>query len=123
MIGAYAFLFQSLLLLLIVLFCLLGINEKDRSPALLGAMLASFLFSLFCWWQMVAGHQAYMETGETGYFLGFPTATAWQVYGTWAGALPLIIIYSLGFRKFILTEAEEETFNELVREVQDKEVP
>ncbi|MCG8414591.1 MAG: hypothetical protein MI746_10280 [Pseudomonadales bacterium] len=119
-IGVFAFLFQSLLLSLVVCLSILGVSERRRSPQLLALMGASLIFMLFVWWQMYSGHQAYLATGETGYFMGFPTATAWQVYGTWLGAIPLILIYSIGFRKYIYTKEDEAAFNKLLMETRAK---
>lgn len=113
-IGGLAFAFQALLLLLIVCLAALGVAEERRSPELWAYMGGTLLFSLFVWWQMYSGHQAFLETGVTSYFMGFPVATAWQVYGTWLGAIPLIILYSVGFRKFIFTEEDEIKYEELL---------
>lgn len=115
-IGVLAFLFQSLLLLLIVCLSILGISERRRSPKFMTYMVASFAFMMFIWWQMYSSHQQFLETGETGYFLGFPTATAWQVYGTWLCAIPLIILYSVGFRHFVFSEEDEAKFQALLEE-------
>ncbi len=115
-IGIFAFLFQSLLLVLVVCLSLLGVSKPRRSPRLFALMGGSLVFMLFVWWQMYSGHQAFLATGETGYFMGFPTATAWQVYGTWLGAIPLVLIYSLGFRKYIYTEEDEAAFTRLLKE-------
>jgi uncharacterized membrane protein len=52
--------------------------------------------------------------------MGFPIATAWQMYGTWISAIPLIIIYSVGFRKYIFTEQDEKDFNELLDDQKKK---
>lgn len=119
-IGTFAFLFQSLLLLLVICLSILGVTDRRRSPELLAYMAGSLVFMLFVWWQMYSGHQQFLETGETSYFMGFPSATAWQVYGTWLGAIPLILIYSLGFRKYIYTAEDEAAFEELVKEAQAK---
>jgi hypothetical protein len=102
------------LLLLIVCLSALGVAEHRRTTELAAYLGGTFLFSLLAWWQMYSGHQAYMESGSTGYFMGFPVATAWQVYGTWLGAIPLIVIYSLGFRKFIFTLEDEAKFDQLM---------
>ncbi len=115
-IGTLAFLFQSLLLLLIVCLSILGVNEERRSPKFMAFMVASYIFMLFIWWQMYSSHQHFLATGETGYFLGFPTATAWQVYGTWLCAIPLIILYSVGFRQFVFSEEDEAKFQALLEE-------
>ncbi len=119
-IGGLAFAFQCLLLVLIVCLCALGVAEKRRTPELWAYMGGTLLFALFIWWKMYSGHQAFLETGVTDYFMGFPTATAWQVYGTWLGAIPLILLYSLGFRKFIFTEDDEEKYEELLKKLREE---
>lgn len=120
-IGGYAFLFQSLLLVLIVALTILGVSQRYRSVEFMAYMAASLAFMLVVWWQMYNGHQQYLLTGETDYFMGFPVATAWQVYGTWLGAIPLILVYSLGFRKFIYTAEDEAAFQALLAEHKQSE--
>lgn len=115
-IGFYAYACQVLLLALVVCLCALGISDRYLTREFLWYMAGSFVLSLIVWEQMYSGHQTFLETGTTGYFLGFPVATAWQVYGSWAGAIPLIIIYSFGFRKYIYTKEDEEKFNQLLAE-------
>ncbi|GJM13513.1 MAG: hypothetical protein DHS20C12_19160 [Pseudohongiella sp.] len=119
-IGGFAFAFQCLLLLLIVCLCALGVDEKRRSIEFWGYIGGTLLFSLFAWWQMYSNHQSFLETGVTGYFMGFPTATAWQVFGTWLGAIPLIILYSLGFRKFIFTDEDQEKYEDLLEKIREE---
>ncbi len=117
-IGAYAYAFQALLLALIVALSTLGISERHRTPRLRAYMIATFVFSLFVLWRMVAGHLHFLATGETSFFMGFPTPTAWAVYGVWAGALPLMFIYVIGFRQFIYTEEDEAEYEQLLIEIQ-----
>lgn len=113
-IGSLAYAFQCLLLTLICCLCALGVEDRLKTREFwlyIGGCLALMLIA---WHQMYSGHQEFLATGTTSYFLGFPVATSWQVYGTWLGAIPLIVIYSLGFRKFIYTEEDEAKFNELL---------
>jgi hypothetical protein len=119
-IGGLAFMFQTLLLILIICLSMLGVSERYRSKDFIIYMSGTALFSLFCWWMMWSEHRQFMASGETGYFMGFPIATAWQMYGTWLGAIPLILIYSLGFRKYIYTEQDEKDFNKLLEEQNQK---
>ena len=115
-IGGLAFAFQCLLLLLIVALAALGVSGKHHSMKLYGLLLATYLWTLFIWWQMYFSHQQFMETGETGYFLGFPVATAWQMYGTWLGAIPLILIYVVGFKTFIHSDEDEQAYQQLLKD-------
>ena len=119
-IGSLAFAFQCLLLVLIVCLCALGVAEHRRTPELWAYMGGTLLFSLFVWWKMYSGHQTFLETGTTDYFMGFPIATAWQVYGTWLAAIPLILLYSLGFRKFIFTIEDEDKYEDLLEKLREE---
>lgn len=115
-IGVLAFLFQSLLLLLIVMLAALGVSAKHHSIKLYLLLALTWLFTMFIWWQMYFGHQNFLETGETDYFLGFPIATAWQMYGTWVGAIPLILIYVFGFKTYIHSDEDERSYQQLLKD-------
>lgn len=115
-IGFFAFSFQALLLLLIVCLCLLGVKEERRDSTLLAAMAGTYLFSLFVWWQMYFGLGEYYSSGQLSYFAGFPLPTAWQMYGTWFGSLPLIFIYCWGFHRYIYPPDEAIAFDQLLLE-------
>ncbi len=115
-IGWLAFLFQCLLLLLIVALAALGVAQRHHGLKLYTLLFLSYLFTLFIWWQMYFGHLHFLETGETGYFLGFPVATAWQMYGTWIGAIPLVLIYVLGFKTFIHSDEDEQVYQALLKQ-------
>ena len=119
-IGTLGFAFQCLLLIQIVLLSLLGISERYRSRHLLVYMSGTTFLTLFIAWQMYSSHLQYLETGNTGYFLGFPIATAWAVYGTWLGAIPLVILYSVGFHKYIYTPEDEKQYKKLLMAKADK---
>lgn len=56
-IGGYAFLFQCLLLLLIVALAALGVPGKHHSLKLYVLLFLSYIFTLIIWWQMYFGHR------------------------------------------------------------------
>lgn len=118
-IGGFAFAFNSLLLLFAILLCVLSVSTGKRTPAFLGWMAVAYAVNMLVWQQMYFQHQAFLETGVTGWFLGFPTATAWQVYGIWFAGVVLVAIYSAGFRRYILSEDDERRFEELLKESRD----
>ena len=120
-IGSYGFAFHLLLLALIAALCLLGISRPRRSPKFIGFLWLSLLFTWLIAWRMYSGHAQFLESGETGYFLGFPTATAWAVYGTWLGAIPLILLYSFGFHRFIFTPEDKAKYQQLLDNKKQKE--
>ncbi len=113
-IGNFALFFHFMLLALISALCVLGVAKQRRSPALIIGASICMLLNWFIAWQMYQGHQDFLASGETGYFLGFPTATAWAVYGTWLGAIPLIVVYVAGFKRFIFTPEDKAKYQELL---------
>ena len=115
-IGSLGYAFQALLLSLIIAFAMLGVSEKHRTPRLRAYMIATLIFSLFILWQMVSSHLNFIATGERTYFMGFPSPTAWAMYGVWLGGIPLVLIYTLGFRQFIYTDEDQAEFEKLVAE-------
>ena len=115
-IGLLSFSFQCLLLIQITLLSTLGVPERYRTTELLSYMGGSLVLMLLVAWKMFFGHQAFLAAQETDYFFGFPDATAWQTYGTWLSAIPLVLIYSLGFNKFIFSLEDEKKFNALLAE-------
>ena len=118
-VGPLGFTFQCLLLVQIILLCLLGVPDRKRTSELAAYMAASLAVMIFVAWKMYFGHQSFLATHETDYFWGFPVATAWFTYGTWLSAIPLVLIYSIGFNKFIYSEEDEEIFNALLAEKAD----
>ena len=77
-------------------------------------LLLTLIFSLAVWYQMINSHLEYLETGVTGYFMGFPTASAWQMYGIWLSSVPLIFLYSIGFRRYVFSDSDEKEFDTLL---------
>ena len=120
-IGSYAFLFHCLLLALIAALCVLGVSRQRRTPRFLAIVSLSLLFTWYIAWQMYSGHQDFLASGETGYFLGFPTATAWAVYGTWLGAIPLIVLYCVGFRRYVFSDEDKAKYQQLLETKKKKE--
>ena len=119
-VGSWMFVFGCLVLMLVMTFIMLGTGKHNRSRWFFISILGSLLIMLFVWWHVYDGHRSFLESGKTDYFLGFPAATAWLTYGIWLSGIPLILLYSLGFRKFIYTEQDEQKFEQLIKD-QEKE--
>ena len=112
--GTPSYTFGGLLIFLIVMLCLLGIPPRKRDLHLCLFLLLTLIFSLTVWYQMINSHLRYLETGVTGYFMGFPTASAWQMYGIWLSSAPLIFLYSIGFRRYVFSDSDEKEFDTLL---------
>ncbi len=113
-ISSLGFAFQVVVLVQCHLLIALGVGGPKTNASMLIALTACLGVALFVWWNLFGAYQHYLETGETGYVAGFPTATAWQVYAIWLGGLSLVALYVVGFRRFIWSEEDEAQFQQLV---------
>lgn len=113
-IAVAAYWLQATVLLLVILLIAAGVRASRRTPVFWAALLGVAAVYQFVWWRIWGGHQRYLQTGEIDYFIGFATPTAWMVYGIWGSGLGLLLIYVLGFRRFIFTSADEAAYQELL---------
>jgi hypothetical protein len=115
-IATLAFIFQVVVLAQFACFVALGVAEHRRNLNFYLLMSGCYLLAVFVWWKIFSAHQQFLTTGETGYFLGFPTATAWVVYGVYLAGVSFIAVYVFGFKKFIWSEQDQAAFQRLLDE-------
>lgn len=115
-IATLAFWFQVFVLAQFALFIALGVSERKQTATFFALIFICFLLTLFVWWKIYAGHQAYLESGDVQYILGFPTSTAWVVYNIWLSGLSFVFVYVFGFKRFIWSDEDEAEFDALVKE-------
>lgn len=111
--------------LMMLLLTALGVQPARRSGGFWLLMLLVTVATQWVWWAMYGSYLRYLETGELTLLLGYPTATAWMLFGVWLAGTGLCLIYVIGFRRFIFT-AEDEAAYEALRaqaEVPRAEVP
>lgn len=118
-IKALAFAFQVVVLAQFACFIALGVSEQRRDPTFYGLMAACYVITVVVWWQLFARHQAFLASAETSYFLGFPTATAWVVYGIYLAGVTFIGIYVFGFKRYIWSDEDQQKFDQLLAENQN----
>jgi hypothetical protein len=113
-IADYAWWFQVFALAQAHCLAALGVKAEKRTGTFFVLLFGSYLLALFVWWQMVAGYEQFIATGETAFAFGFPYATAWQTYGLWISGMGLMLIYSLGFRHYVWSDEDQSKFEALV---------
>lgn len=102
----------------IILFvaCLaLGANRSENPRKHLGAWLAGGGVMILCFLAMVRGYHTGVVTGDPGWFLGFPVATAWMLYGLWPAPLFFIALFMRVFDRWIATPGDEARIAEIIR--------
>lgn len=122
-VGPPAFIMQIVVLVLSMLLVVMGISERRRDGTLYWWVGICGVVSLVNWYMVYSTYQAFLISGETGFFLGFPVPSAWMIYGTWLSGLLLVAFYILGFRRFIFTDEDEAEYLALVSEVQASNQP
>ena len=106
-IGMYAYWLQNTVLVLALLLISLGIKECNRTRSYWLFLILIGICMIGVWHEIYFEYQNFLATDETEYFFGFPTATAWMIYGIWGSAALLTLLYVIGFRKFIYTLEDE----------------
>lgn len=101
---------QCVMILLIAL----GVVESRRTALFWSVIGAILLLSLGVWSALYLSYLGYLDTGETGYLLGFPTATTVMLFGIWGTGATLCLLYVLGFRRFIFSKEDEAAYEELL---------
>ncbi|MCZ6619504.1 MAG: hypothetical protein O7E57_15385 [Gammaproteobacteria bacterium] len=104
------FVLQVLFVILIHLLVALGVASHNRTAAFWMSLAGAGLVSLWVCWKIFSSYAQFLETGETGYFLGFPIASAWMMFGIWLSGALLAVIYVVGFRRFVFTVEDEAAF-------------
>ena len=120
-IGPPAFLLQCVVLVLSMMLVVLGISERRRDSNLYWWVGICGVFSLINWYMVYSTYQTFLITGEVGFFLGFPIPSAWMIYGTWLSGLLLVMLYVLGFNRFVFTDEDEAEYLALVSEFQSSD--
>ena len=115
-IFSVGFALQALFVILIHLLVALGVAERNRSATFWVSLSGAGLVSLWVCWKIFSSYAQFLETGETGYFLGFPIASAWMMFGIWLSGALLAVIYVVGFRRFVFTVEDEAAYDLLEAE-------
>ena len=110
----YAFYFYLVMLAQICAMIALGVVPKKRDPLFWISLSGCFGLAAVVWWQMFSAYKDYLVTGETAFVAGFPVATAWQVYAVWLAGLGLVALYVLGFKRYVWSDQDQQTFDALI---------
>ncbi len=120
-IGLPAFLLQAAVLILALVLIVLSISKRHRDFHLYGWLGICGAFGLFNWYMVYSSYQVFLDTGVVQYFLGFPLPSAWMIYGTWLSGLSLVVLYIVGFNRFIYTAQDELEYHKLIIEFKNSD--
>lgn len=118
-----AFWLQATAQCVMILLIALGVSESRRTALFWSVIGAILLLSLGVWSTLYLSYLGYLDTGETAYLLGFPTATTVMLFGIWGTGATLCLLYVAGFRRFIFSEEDEAAYEELLAASLTPEIP
>lgn len=107
---------------LLCLFLILGAIRKGSLDGIRPWLIGASMVYLIVYSLMYLSDTHYAATGHTEFVMGWPKPTAWMIYVMWAAPSLFVMIYIFKFRDWILTEADEERFAELVKQRRAKEM-
>ncbi len=119
-IFSLGFTLQALFVILIHLLVALSVAERNRTSGFWMSLVGAGLVSMWVCWKIFSSYAEFLETGVTGYFLGFPIASAWMMFGIWLAGALLAIIYVVGFRRFVFTLEDEAAYDLLEAEAETR---
>jgi hypothetical protein len=108
-----AALLHGAFLLLVGVLAVLG-APAGRRLRLAPWLAAVGIVSLLVWWRILATHADALASSATGYVLGLPESSLWMLLGTWSAGCLFAVVYVAGFRRFVLTPADEAEYERLV---------
>ena len=108
--------------LIMPLFCVFGVQPKNRSKTFWILMGGVTLINLVFASLLILFYVDFLNTGKTFLLLGFPVPTAMMMFGCWGAAFLYTAIYIWGFDTFIFTPEDEAAFEALIREKQEAEL-
>ena len=107
----------GLLVLAVMAVCVwIGLRKKETGTPLTRWMMIGFAGYALVFTGLTLTYARYTGAPETPFFGGFPLPTAWMIYGMWFFPLILVGLYMLLFDRWVLTEADQTRFRELVEE-------
>ena len=115
---AAGYLLGVLIYLIISALVYLGVQPAKRDGKLVLAHAAATLLVLGMWSFLMYLFRQYLLSGDPMVIVAFPLPTLVMLLGVWIAPMSFSLIYVLGFRRWILTPEDEETFRKLLENKQ-----
>jgi hypothetical protein len=109
-----AVLFGALQIALFVCCMLLGVRRNGRTGPAGRFIVAGGVVYLLAYAGLMYAYRGYIEGGSLEAFWSFPEPTAWMLYALAPAPLLFLLIFVLGFRRFIWDEDSEQALKQIV---------
>ena len=108
------YLLGVLIYLIISVLVYIGVPQAKRDRRLRRVHTAATLALLGMWTLLICLFRQYLYSGDPMIGSGFPLPTLVMLLGLWAAPMSFSLIYVLGFRRWVFTREDEETFRRLM---------
>ena len=113
---------MSILILGIMACCiLLGVSKGDKIGPYFRWISLGFVFIGVIFLALTLSYSTYTGADSTTFFGGYPSPTAWMIYGVWIAPLALIFLFSFTFDRWFLKPEDLQNFRELVEASSEEE--
>ena len=109
-----SFLFGLGVIMMFYFFILFGADRKKSTGKLRLWINIAFIAYLIVFTLSFFSYLNYETTGHNNFFMGWPTPTAWMIYGMWSTPVILVLIYVIKFKDWILDEEDEAEFQRIL---------
>ena len=111
---ALSFLFGLGVIMMFYFFILFGSDRKKSTGKLRTWINIGFVVYLIVYTLTFFSYLNYEQTSHANFFMGWPTPTAWMIYGMWSAPLILVFIYVIKFKDWILDDDDEAEFQNII---------
>ena len=112
--SAVGYLLGALIYLIISTLVYIGVTRAKRDGKFTLAHSAATLVVLGMWSLLMYLFRQYLHSGDPMIDFAFPLPTLVMLLGLWIAPMSFSLIYILGYRRWIFTPEDEQTFRELM---------
>jgi len=116
-----SYLFGLGVIMMFYFFILFGSDRKKSSGNLKLWINLGFIVYLVVYTLSFFSYLNYETTGHDNFFFGWPTPTAWMIYGMWSAPMILVLVYVIKFKEWILNEEDELEFQRILARRKERE--
>jgi hypothetical protein len=116
-----AFVFGALQIAFFIGCLAFGLRRNGRVGRVGIFILAGAGLYLLTYVGMFFTYRGYIGGGPMNFFGAMPPPTAWMLYGLWPAPLVFMLLFVLGFNRFVWDEESERAFQQIVAEKRAEE--
>jgi len=95
-------------------FMTLAVNRRHRDRRFALCLAGGCVAMVGVWSVLLLAYQASWSQSVPNLVFGFPTASAWMLYGVWTVPVVFVAMYRFGFRRWIYTPEDQRRFEALL---------